>query len=46
LASCIIIVVQAEDVPMPERISDAERSEVAMVFMGICSAIRRRELGR
>jgi hypothetical protein len=40
------MVVQAEEVPIPERIIDAERSEVVMVFMGICLVIRRRELGR
>jgi len=46
LASCIIIVVQAEEVPMPERIIEAERSEVAMIFMGICSGMKWREFER
>jgi hypothetical protein len=40
LASCIIIVVQAEEVPMPERISEAERSEVVMVFIGMFLVLR------
>jgi len=40
------MVVHAEAVLKLERISEAERSEVAMVFMGICSVIRRRKLGR
>ena len=40
------MVVQAEEVPMPERIIEAERSEVVMVFMGICSEMKRMDLGR
>jgi hypothetical protein len=40
------MVVQAEEVPMPESIIEAVRREVVMVFMGICSVMKVRELGR
>jgi hypothetical protein len=44
--SFIINAVQAEEFPMADKASDAERSEVVMVFMGICSVMIGRELGR
>jgi hypothetical protein len=40
------MVVQAEEVPMLERIIEAQMSEVVMVFMDICSEMKRRDLGR
>jgi hypothetical protein len=38
--------VQALESTTLEKIRKAERREVVMIFMGICSVIRRTELGR